>query len=300
MTSLRAFEAVARHRNVSAAAKELFVTQPAVSQQIRHLEANLGVALTVRLNRGVELTREGEVLAARLTRGFAEIRAGVEIARSVGRRDLSVSVALLATFAQRWLIHRLASFQESFPDIAIRLIAATSLEDLDNSDADILIRCGTPRAGGLVADRLIANQFFPVASPALLDTQPLATPQDLRNHILIRVEAEPRHMDWPVWFQNAQAANIQPRDWIAMSNSSHAIEAAIAGLGVAIAHTPFVSDSLATGRLVAPLQPMVDGDEGDYFVVAEKDRAPHVDIFRKWLLTEARSDHSNSIAEPAC
>ena len=218
MTSLRAFEAVARHRNVSAAAAELFVTQPAVSQQVRHLEASLGVALTVRLNRGIELTREGEVLAARLTRGFAEIRAGVEIARSVGRRDLSVSVALLATFAQRWLIHRLASFQQSFPDIAIRLIAATSLEDLDQTDADIIIRCGTPRAGGLVAERLIANQFFPVASPALLDARPLATPQDLRNHILIRVEAEPRHMDWPVWFQNAQAANIQPRDWIAMSN----------------------------------------------------------------------------------
>ena len=287
LTSIRAFEAVARHKSISSAAEELCVSQPAVSQQLRHLEENLGCSLTIRRSRGIELTREGEVLAARLTRAFAELWAGIEIARRFDGRERSISVCMLAAFAQRWLIHRLVCFHERFPDIGVRLISAASTEELERTDVDVVIRCGRPHAGGVQAERLMANRFFPVANPDLVARRPIDVPADLSNHTLIRVEAEPRHLDWPRWYQEAGSADILPRHRMTVSSSNHAIEAAIAGLGVTIAHLPFVIDALASGTLVAPLQPHVESDEGDYFVVTDNQAAPHVDDFRQWLIAQA-------------
>jgi LysR family glycine cleavage system transcriptional activator len=287
LTSIRAFEAIARHKSISSAADELGVSQPAVSQQLRHLEGNLGCVLTIRRARGIELTREGEVLAARLTQAFAEIWAGIEIARRFDGRERSISVCLLPTFAQRWLVHRLVTFYERFPDIGVRLISADSIEDLDRVDADIVIRCGRPHGSGVRAEPLMANRYFPVASPKLIARHPIEMPGDLRNHTLIRIEAEPRHLDWPRWFQEARSADILPRRRVSVSNSSQAIEAAVAGLGVTIAHSPFVTDALASGALVAPLHPYVDSDDGDYFVVSDNQAPPHVDDFRQWLIAQA-------------
>lgn len=210
LTSIRAFEAIARHKSISSAADELGVSQPAVSQQLRHLEGSLGCVLTTRRARGIELTREGEVLAARLTQAFAEIWAGIEIARRFDGRERSISVCLLPTFAQRWLVHRLVTFSERFPDIGVRLISADSIEDLDRIDADIVIRCGRHHGSGVRAEPLMANRYFPVASPKLIARHPIETPGDLRNHTLIRIEAEPRHLDWPRWFQEARSADICP------------------------------------------------------------------------------------------
>jgi len=288
MTSLRAFEAVARHHSISAAAAELSVSQPAVSQQVRRLEDELGVQLTVRRSRGVELTPEGEVLATRLTDAFGEIRTAVSIAKRVRHSDRSVSVSLLATFAQRWLIHRLGSFKTLYPDVAVRVVAVNTLEELDRADTDVVIRCGERRSTGRRSERLMVNQFFPVASPALIAEQPIETAGDLRNHVLIRVESAPRHRDWPVWLTQAKAAQVEPRGWMATSSSSHAIEAAIAGLGVAIAHTPFVVDSIAAGHLIAPLKPAIDSREGDYFVDSPENAAPQIEAFHRWLVEQAR------------
>ena len=109
--------------------------------------------------------------------------------------------------------------------------------------------------------------------------------------MLLRVEAEPRDRDWQRWLAAAGVPALEPRGWLTFASSSHALEAAIAGLGVAIGHTPFVIDGLAAGRLVAPLALEVDG-EGDFFLVAARAKADRRKIaqFRDWLLAECRRE----------
>jgi LysR family glycine cleavage system transcriptional activator len=185
LTSIRAFEAIARHKSISSAADELGVSQPAVSQQLRHLEGNLGCVLTIRRARGIELTREGEVLAARLTQAFAEIWAGIEIARRFDGRERSISVCLLPTFAQRWLVHRLVTFYERFPDIGVRLILADSIEDLDRVDTDIVIRCRTSlwqrRSGRTVDGQSILSRREPEIDRTAPDRSAGRSPQSYLN-----------------------------------------------------------------------------------------------------------------------
>jgi LysR family glycine cleavage system transcriptional activator len=289
-SSLRAFEATARLGSVTRAAAELGVSQPAVSQQLRQLEAVLEGPLVRRAAGGVVLTAAGELYAARLRRAFDELQAATDEVLATGADARVLTLSLLATFAQRWLIPRLAGFQRAHPDLEVRLLTTSRLVDLAREDVDLSIRAGSGRWPGCRADFLIGNRIFPVASPALLARRPVQRPADLEGHVLLRVEAEPRERDWQRWLGAAGVPALEPRGWLTFASSSHALEAAIAGLGVAIGHTPFVIDGLATGRLVAPLSLEVGG-EGDYFLVAARAKAERRKItrFRDWLLAECRA-----------
>ena len=266
LNRLRTFEAVARHGSVTRAASELNVSQPAVTQQLRQLEAQVEMPLVRRVAGGIAVTPEGQVYAARLRRAFVEIDAATEelCTTSSQRRVLTVSV--LATFAQRWLIPRLAGFQQVEPDLEVRLLTTSRLVDLARDDVDLSIRSGNGRWPRCRGDFLIENQVFPVASPGLLERQPLRLPADLRGHILIQVEAEPRRQDWRHWLACAGAPDLEPRGWLTFSNSSHALEAALAGLGIAIGHTPFVVDALRAHQLDAPFALRLDDE--DYYLVS--------------------------------
>lgn len=285
---LRAFEAVARHGSVTRAAAELGVSQPAVTQQLRQLEALLEVPLVRRVAGGIAVNVEGQVYAARLQRAFAEIEAATEALRASASQDRVLTVAVLATFAQRWLIPRLAGFQGTHPDLEVRLLTTSQLVDLGRDDVDLSVRSGHGRWPRCRSDFLIANQVFPVASPELLRRGFLRVPDDLRRHTLIRVEAEPRRHDWRHWLAAAGLADLEPRGWLTFANSSHALEAALAGLGIAIGHTPFVVDGLEAGQLAAPFALKLDDD--DYFLVSASERAEirKIRLFRDWLLQEAR------------
>ena len=247
LRSLRAFEAVVRLGSVGRAATELGVTQPAVSLQLRQLEAALGLRLLERRGGRLVIAPEGERYAERLGRAFTEIEsATAELCQHDS--DAVVTVSLLATFAQRWLIPRLASFQERYPDIEIRLLATSRLADLFRDDVDITLRFGDGRWTGVVSELLMPNDMFPVASPTLLTRRPLTTVDDLAGHVLIVVETEPRDRDWRTWLAAAGAAGLRFGRSLTFATSSHALDAAVAGLGVAIGHRPFVTDDLAAGR----------------------------------------------------
>ncbi|HZA67907.1 MAG TPA: LysR family transcriptional regulator, partial [Geminicoccaceae bacterium] len=123
---LRAFEAVVRHRSVTRAAAELGVTQPAVSQRLRQLEAFMGRPLVRRDAGGIAITGEGKAYGVRLERAFAEIHAATEELRTA-RAERALTISVLATFAQRWLIPRLAGFQAAHPEIEIRLLATSQI-----------------------------------------------------------------------------------------------------------------------------------------------------------------------------
>jgi LysR family transcriptional regulator, glycine cleavage system transcriptional activator len=286
LASLRAFEAVARHLSVTRAAEELGVTQPAVTQRLRGLERQLGVRLVRRDGRRLALTAEGQDYAATLTRAFAQIERGTErvlAARRAGR----LTVALLPTLATRWLIPRLAGFHARHPAIEVRLATALSPVAEPPADVDLAIRFGSGRWPGFAADFLMPDDSFPALSPALLKRRPLVRPADLARHTLLQVAAEPRIGDWPRWLAAAKCPGLEPAGRLSFPSSAQAIEAALAGLGVVMAHRPFVADDLASGRLVAPFALSVPGD-GGYWLVARREDAelPRVRAFRDWLLQQ--------------
>lgn len=289
LKALRAFETAARHLSVSRAADELAVTQPAVTQQIKALEAALGVSLVYREGQGMALTPHGQAYAQRLHAVFSEIGAATADLLHQGQKGGALTVSLQPTLAQRWLIPRLGSLQSIHPEIEVRFSATARLVELHREDVDLAIRFGEGTWRDCHSQFLMANDIFPVLSPQLQKAAPLKTPQDLANHIWLWVDAEPRPGDWSAWLEAAGVEGLEPRGRIAFETSSQALAAATAGLGVAIGHRPFVMDDLSSGQLVMPLKAVLSSAEAYYLVTASKVALlPHVAAFADWLLAEAQ------------
>lgn len=299
LSSLRAFEAVARHGGVGRAAGELGVSQPAVSQQLRRLEAALGVRLIRRSGRQVVLTPEGQAYALALARAFDELRAATERCRA--RRGAGVlTVALLPTLATRWLIPRLPDFQARHPAIAVRIATTPSPAVALADDVDLAIRTGDGAWAGCETQGLMPDSLAPVASPALLARLPLQSPADLARHTLLVVTTAPRDRDWPRWLAAAGLPAGIGAHRLVLNSSSEALEAAKAGLGVALAHRPFADDDLAAGRLSQPLGLTIEGD-GAYWAVCRKEDAsdPRIRTFITWLERQAATSAQAQSPEPA-
>ena len=280
LASLRAFEAVVRAGGVGAAARTLGVTQSAVSQQLRALEAALGVALLVRDGRFVRPTEAGERLGVRLRSAFEEIDVALG---DVRRSSSALTVSLLPTFAVRWLIPRLAGFQARHSDIEVRLVTTAALADFRHDGVDLAIRYGAGRWPGVESELLMREDIFPVVSPAL--ARRLSTIEDLKGARWIAVDAEPRPADWPAWLAAAGRPDLRAAATLTVNSSTEAIAAAVAGLGVAMAHRPFAEDDLANGRLVQPFAPTAPAGDAYWLVYTRTTAArPDFRAFRTWLL----------------
>lgn len=288
INGLTALEATARLKSVSLAARELGISQPAISQRLRALERHFGRKLIDRTPTGFRMDAEVEAFAARLRSAIQEIDDASVTFRAQNQQSInSLTIALLATFAQRWLIPRLADFQQRHPNLDVRLMTTSTPSDLDRHDVDISIRCGQGRWPGLASEFLLSNRIFPVASPRYLESLPLRSPRDLTNATCIRVAAPPRDADWPRWLAAAGIPGLAPRNWQDYANSTHAMEAATAGLGIAMAHAPFAADSVASGRLVKPFAGACDDSDGDYYLVYKSADVPRrVRQFRDWMLDQ--------------
>src|ERR1700722_19144849 len=185
LNGLRAFEADARHLSFTNAAAELNVTQTAISHQIRRLEEELGIRLFVRQNRALALTAEAKDYLPGVRAAFNDLRLATDrLLRKDNEHVLTVST--LASFAAKWLLPRLSSFQEEHPESDVHIPSSTSLIDFRRDDVDAAIRYGRGHWVGLRADWLTADELFPVCSPALLKGgTPLQSPQDLARHALL-------------------------------------------------------------------------------------------------------------------
>lgn len=178
LSALRAFESAARHQSFSLAGSELNVTHAAVSQHVRHLEEQLGVALVVRHGRGVTLTAEGEELAAGLAEGFGVIRETVEaVEQSGSERPLHVS--LTPSFAVAWLMPRIGAFRAAHPEIELMLNPTVELVDLRRSGFDLAIRFGIGPWAGVESELLIESRFVMVVAASLLEKVPIENHDDL-------------------------------------------------------------------------------------------------------------------------
>lgn len=287
--ALRAFEAAARLQSFKRAADELSVTPTAISHQIRALEEYIDVRLFERQTRKVALTDAAQRLLPVLSRGFdAFAQAIAEVSAHTQRRPLTLSATL--SFTAKWLVPRVASFRTACPDLDLRLHASDDPVDLHAGVADAAIRYGRGPYPGLVAERLIENRFAPVCSPRLA----LRQPRDLHRHALLHSEWRHPTADtptWRGWRARATAEGLDGLDaldvetGLRFTDESHAIQSAIAGHGVALLSLALVADDLASGSLVQPFGPALDGHP-HWLVYPEGAARPEVAALRHWLGTQ--------------
>lgn len=288
LNALRAFEAAARHLSFTRAAEELHVTQAAVSHQVKSLEEYLGIKLFRRFNRSLLLTDEGQAYLPTMTKAFDLMSdATARLAKKDPSGPLTVSV--LPSFAARWLVPRLGRFRRAHPEIDLRIDPAAEMVDFGRGDVDVGIRYGRGDYPGLRADRLMAEDIFPVCSPALMAGEhPLDDPEDLAYHTLLHDDG---HGDWRTWLLAAQVETVDPNRGTVFTDSSMLIEAAKRGQGVALARSVLAQDELDAGTLVRPFGQSVPAAFA-YYMVCPEDVAeqPKIKAFRQWVLAEARGE----------
>src|SRR5450755_1482628 len=284
LNGLRAFEAAARHLSFTNAASELNVTQTANSHQIKRLEEELGIRLLVRQNRALALTPEAKEYLPGIRAAFNDLRLATD--RLLRKdNDHVLTVSTLASLAAKWLLPRLSSFQGAHPGIDVHITTSTGLVDFRGGDVDAAIRYGRGQWPGLRADWLMADQLFPVCSPALLTgNKPLRRPEDLANHVLLHNSAG-NNDDWRLWLTAAGLpANLSKQPGITFDLVYMTVQAAIDGIGVAMGRTSYVEADIAKGRLVVPFKITLPADAGFYLVSAEaRADSPKLAAFRQWL-----------------
>ena len=286
LNALRAFEAAARHLSFTRAAEELSVTQAAISHQVRKLEERLGTRLFERHGRGLELTDTGGMYLPFLRQAFDIIADGTNLIISQDTHG-PLSVTMLATFAVRWFIPRLREFHRLHPDVEVRMVTTDRMVDFFREDIDCGIRYGTGSWPGLDTVKLFEDRYVAVCSPELLaGEQPLAAPADLRHHTLLH---EHDDEDWRYWLAALHVEGVDSAGGLTFDSSDLALEAAAAGLGVALGSRIVVQGDVDDGRLVMPFGDLTDEDLSYWFVYPRGSaRKPNLSAFRDWLIEEAR------------
>jgi LysR family transcriptional regulator, glycine cleavage system transcriptional activator len=299
LSALRAFEAVARRLNFSDAAEELFITQSAVSRQIKGLEDELGAALFVRGTRHVELTQSGRVLQRSVESSLGQIDASVRQIRQARSRKI-VSVTTFASFGSLWLLPRIEAFQRQHPDIDIRVSATDMIADLDDPELDLSLRYCSPAQAPEGAVRLFGEILTPVVSRSLMEqirrgqAPPLAAPADLAQHTLAEeddTKISTEFLSWRRWLTVHEQPALEPKRWLYLNFTYQQVQAALAGHGVALARVALVFEALQRGELIEPF-----GDAGRisspylyWLIVSPVGQArPEVAQFCEWVLQQAQ------------
>jgi LysR family transcriptional regulator, glycine cleavage system transcriptional activator len=288
LNALRAFEAAARHESFTRAAAELFVTQGAVSHQVKALETELGVRLFNRAPTGLVLTEAGKDYLVAVRDGFDRIALGTE--RLLQRQNAGVlTVSTSPDFAAKWLVHRLGSFVDAHPEIDLRISATLHHVDFAREEVDVAVRHGDGNWPGLDVVRLSSEQLFPVCSPKLLSGRKrLSKPADILKYPLIHMDTR---VDWPRWLEAAGVDGAKVMHGPVLNRASMVIDAAINGQGIALARTTLAAFDIINGRLVRPFAEMLRLSK-TYWIVCPKATAalPKIQTFREWLLSQASDD----------
>jgi len=286
LNALRAFEAAARHLNFRIAAQELNVTQGAVAQHIRGLEADLGAKLFERLPRGLALTDEGRAYVPNIRRAFDLISEATLLLRPEPAR---LTISVTPTFATKWLIPKLPEFVAHNPLVDLRILASESLSSFQSDGVDIAVRQGrAPFGPGLMVDLLFPQQIVAVCSPTLLPAGASEiAPADIRHHVLLY----DAHNLWPEFMEKALGLKMttEPKR-MRFNQTGLAIDAAIAGQGIALASRFLVAADIAAGRLVQPLSAEMRGTQDFHVVMPRRQRHPEpTQAVRQWLLDEGNN-----------
>ena len=287
LNALKAFEAAARHESFTSAARELCVTQGAVSHQVKALEQQLGLKLFNRERQRLVITESGRQYLGVVRDAFDRIAVGTE--QLLQRQSSGVlTVSTSPDFAAKWLVNRLGRFAEANPSIDLRISATLHHVDFTREDVDLAVRHGDGNWPGLDAVRLSPEQLFAVCSPKLLAGRRLTKPADVLKFPLLHLD------DWKAWGRWLEAAGADGADVArgpALNRASMLIDAAVDGQGVALARTTLAAWDLINGRLVRPF-PLTLRLSKTYWIVCPKATSalPKIALFRNWLLSEAARD----------
>lgn len=284
LNGLRVFEVVSRHLNFRLAAEEIGVTQGAVAQLIRGLEAELGLKLFLRRPHGLEPTEAGQQYAAKIRRAFELI---VEATRDLRAEPQRLTISVTPSLASRWLIPRLPDFTAAHPTIDMRIVATDRLSNFETDDVDLAVRLGQPPFGaGLNAELLHAQTIIAIGSPLLIEK--LGDPGE-PAHFARYPLLHDAHDFWPAFLGRAfPAGTPASAQNVRFNQTSLAVEAAIAGQGLALASIFLVADDIASGRLARILTAELPVEAGFHIVFPRKPRHPGpVEEVCRWLVEAA-------------
>ncbi len=294
LTALKQFNAAATHLSFKAAAAELCVSEGAISRQIKLLEDHLKKPLFERIHRGVRLTSAGQKLHAISDNALHQIS---DIWEELQNTDTSLSLSVTTSFAIRWLMKHLHIFEANHSEFPINLQTIKDPELLASRqfDASIIYVLGNPfnKSTPVPAnsDQIMIEWLLPVCSPALLmNKEPLAHSQSRKARLIFN---EPTGRDWQIWKRMQPNARINLENALKFEHDDTAIQAAVAGHGIALANIAYIRNELEMGSLVPAIDctPMPIG--AHYIVSSINKRSlPHVEAFRQWILDQASTDLS--------
>lgn len=288
LNALRAFWAAAKHHSFAAAAAELHVTASAVSLQIRQLEDELELRLFDRTPKGLVLTAEGARLLPGINLAFEHLRSSIAALDSKEVRAAALRISVAPSFATKWLLPRLGNFLERHPDIEVDVKASIELTDFARDEIDLAIRYGAGNYTGLVVDLLLRDSMFPVCSPELLMRFGQRDPGRVFAAAPLLHDAstdrDPAVPSWKMWLKAAGLDQVDWRKGPRFNQTALALDAALAGLGVALAPAVLVDADLAAGRLVRLASDELRGDFA-YYLVHPQEKGGLVPLrqFKEWL-----------------
>ena len=289
-SALMAFEASARHGSFARAADELALTEGAISRQIGRLEAFLGVTLFERVGNRVRLLPNGERYAGQVRESLDRLERDSQYLMGQASDGASLDIATIPTFAVRWLIPRLARFQKRHPNVIVHLTERMEPFVLAGSGFDAAIHFEHPAWTGMRTHRLLQATLVPVCHPALL----CGGERKVSLDELPRLHRRQNPDAWQRYAQETGIALTNPAIGPRYDLHAMLIEAALAGLGVALVPRLYVEVELADGRLVAPWPEGRSISKTFCLVLPEQIRLSDgpVQLFANWLLKEARSSNA--------
>ena len=290
---LRGFEAAGRTLSFTRAAGELFLTQSALSRQIKALEDALGVPLFSRGHRSLALTPAGETFHRAVTDHLRALAAAADAATQ-RLREPGLSLTTTVSFASLWLIPRLARFRAKQPDAEVYVSADDRTVDLARGEVDVAIRyVGQDSKIPAGALAMFGERMLPVVAPSVANDArtPLKQPGDLAKHVLLHLDdpdGRTPWLDWAAWLTANGAPGLRPAGSLRFTLYDQVIQAAVGGQGVALGRLPLIAEFLRDGRLVAPFPKRYDSERGYVALVAPHATAREdVIAFVRWLDEES-------------
>ncbi len=261
LNGLRAFDVSGRHLNFRSAADEMGVTQGAVAQQVRQLEANLGTPLFERLPKGLAFTPAGRSYHVRVANAFADLRAATDALRPAPGKVL---VSVTPTFAAKWLIPNLPDFSAAHPQIDLQILATEKVSSFHGDGIDLAVRQGHPPFGAsLEAIRLFRQEIIAVAAPALVAGQRLPLDPETLSGLPKLHDA---HDLWPAFLRRLNVADRGGRG-LRLSQTALAVDAALSGQGAALVSSFLAQRDIAANNLVRLVPEAVSGTQ-DFYLLA--------------------------------
>ncbi len=290
LNTLHSFESAARHQSYSKAAEELFVSQAAISQQMRQLEQMLATKLFTRSGRSMLLTQSGEKLFLACQRGFSEIIQGLNSIKSEGiAGDLTITST--QAFCSLWLMPRLHKFSILHPEINVKVLGSNQVEDLQKKHIDLAIRFSANQLddsdGQLVIENFGEDYVYPVCSPKLIENGCLSKPADLLNCRLLSLANE-SVTTWQSWFNHIKVAGFENHTLkTEVTSSDMALSAVIHGHGVALVASEMAAPYLQSRQLVIPFK-IKHPIYWKRFLVYHKNspKMERILVFNQWLNNE--------------